>query len=579
MFRRALPWRGQSASGIGTYLCAGYLPPLVLRAQRRLHCVASRRDTGRSGAEAAFVGRAAELRHLDRALGASASGSGATALIAGEAGIGKTRLVSELARRARRAPIRGLGRPVHRSGRDGAAIPPVRRCLGSARASMHADSQLRLFDSTLALLTERTRGAPCCSCSRTCTGPTSRRSICSSFSHTAWPSPRLALVGTYRADEPSSAQRMGRLADGVRHSGTALLVELGPLGARRAHRAARLPRRDSAERRLLNTILARSEGNPFFAEELLAAAAAGDGTLPARLRDVLLQRVVRLAPADPIRAAGGRRCRTRCRLPLLVAVAAQPTDQVNARCARRASKVFSSRTRRPAASGSATPCSRRRSTRPCCLVNASRRTRSSPWRSPAAMPRRPSSRGIGRRRVARRGSCRLDRGGPPSGDRVRPRRGARPSRAGARAVAAVPAAAEISGLDLAELTTWTAELASRVGAAAARDRARTTRDRARRRRRPAPRGVLHVRLGEYLDETGRRWPCSPRLSGRSSWYRGAAPPGARVCPGIARGGIDGGLAPSRSRCRIAEQALALARQVGAREAEVRALTVLGADLA
>ena len=35
----------------------------------------------------------------------------------------------------------------------------------------------------------------------------------------------------------------------------------------------------------------------------------------------------------------------------------------------------------------------------------------------------------------------------------------------------------------------------------------------------------------------------------------------------------------RSRCRSAEQALALARRVGAREAEVRALTVLGGDLA
>ena len=35
----------------------------------------------------------------------------------------------------------------------------------------------------------------------------------------------------------------------------------------------------------------------------------------------------------------------------------------------------------------------------------------------------------------------------------------------------------------------------------------------------------------------------------------------------------------RSRSPICEQALALARAVGAREAEVRALTVLGSDLA
>jgi MoxR-like ATPase len=47
-----------------------------------------------------FVGRARELEKLERALDATRAGTGATALIAGEAGIGKTRLASELARRA-----------------------------------------------------------------------------------------------------------------------------------------------------------------------------------------------------------------------------------------------------------------------------------------------------------------------------------------------------------------------------------------------------------------------------------------------------------------------------------------------
>jgi tetratricopeptide (TPR) repeat protein len=42
------------------------------------------------------------------------------------------------------------------------------------------------------------------------------------------------------------------------------------------------------------TIYERSEGNPFFAEELLAAAARGDEMLPRVLHDALLQRVARL---------------------------------------------------------------------------------------------------------------------------------------------------------------------------------------------------------------------------------------------------------------------------------------------
>jgi hypothetical protein len=43
-----------------------------------------------------FVGRTAELAAFDRLLGRAAGGDGAALLIAGEAGIGKSRLVAEL---------------------------------------------------------------------------------------------------------------------------------------------------------------------------------------------------------------------------------------------------------------------------------------------------------------------------------------------------------------------------------------------------------------------------------------------------------------------------------------------------
>ena len=48
-----------------------------------------------------FVGRTGELGELERALEATRAGTGATVLVAGEAGIGKTRLASELTGRAR----------------------------------------------------------------------------------------------------------------------------------------------------------------------------------------------------------------------------------------------------------------------------------------------------------------------------------------------------------------------------------------------------------------------------------------------------------------------------------------------
>jgi len=59
-----------------------------------------------------------------------------------------------------------------------------------------------------------------------------------------------------------------------------------------------------------DTIITRSEGNPFFAEELLAAAGDGSGELPGGLRDLLLQRVAGLShPAQALlrlAAAAGR---------------------------------------------------------------------------------------------------------------------------------------------------------------------------------------------------------------------------------------------------------------------------------
>src|SRR5262249_46615904 len=58
--------------------------------------------------EAGMVGRAAELERLDKALRRASSGAGSTVLVAGEAGIGKTRLAGELATYARAAGFETL---------------------------------------------------------------------------------------------------------------------------------------------------------------------------------------------------------------------------------------------------------------------------------------------------------------------------------------------------------------------------------------------------------------------------------------------------------------------------------------
>ena len=81
---------------------------------------------------------------------------------------------------------------------------------------------------------------------------------------------RVLLLATLRADEPASAARLHRLADGVRRSGAGHIFELGPL--ERAELAALLEARAGALPAAVTTaILTRSQGNPFFAEELLSA--------------------------------------------------------------------------------------------------------------------------------------------------------------------------------------------------------------------------------------------------------------------------------------------------------------------
>ena len=157
---------------------------------------AARAATGSSAAPA-------ELARLEQALDAATAGHGATALIAGPAGIGKTRLTGELAERARRRGATVLtGRCIDLVG---AALPyfPLVEALRPLRGTAALDGLQELSrllpGSPLAptpSATAASRSCTCsrrcarrssvsarprrsCWCSRTCTGPTGRRSTCS----------------------------------------------------------------------------------------------------------------------------------------------------------------------------------------------------------------------------------------------------------------------------------------------------------------------------------------------------------------------------------------------------------------
>ena len=144
---------------------------------------------------------------------------------------------SELAGRARIAGFEILlGRAIDFVGAELPYQPFLEafRPLGEPRPvdEPRAGSQLQVFEDTLALLTDRAAAAPVLLVLEDLHwADTSTLDLTAFLAHNL-DSRAVLLLATYRADEPSSAERMRRLADGVRRSGSALLLELGPLDSR-----------------------------------------------------------------------------------------------------------------------------------------------------------------------------------------------------------------------------------------------------------------------------------------------------------------------------------------------------------
>jgi DNA-binding CsgD family transcriptional regulator len=536
--------------------------------------------------DAAFVGRARELGELGSALASAREASGTAVLLAGEAGIGKTRLASELAKRARDAGFDVLlGRSIDLVGTElpYQPIAEALRPLGTPgqAGGPAARTQLRVFEETLALLTDRASHAPVLLVLEDLHwADTSTLDLVVFLAHNL-AGQRIMLLATCRADEPASAERVHRLTEGVLRSGSALRLELGPLGREELTALLAVKAGAPPPAGLAQAIAARSEGNPFFAGELLAAGGDENGELPRRLRDVLLQRVARL-DADSqsllrLAAAAGRDVG----YALLRALTALPERGLRESLRRavehgvlvtdQASGSFRFRHALLAEAVYSTLLPGEREEVHARLADELARSGAA---SPAELA--PHWAAAGRSAEALGASV----------DAAR-QAGAVFGLAEAhahleRALAlwpAVPDAAELTGLDLAGLCAWTAALAGHVGAA---PRAVELVRRAIELvggDDPHRAALLQVDLGEYLLGTGRDDAALAAME-RAVELASAEPPSPERAYAV--GSLAGVLMVAWRHAEslpIAEQALALARQVGAREAEVRAITVLGGDLA
>jgi DNA-binding CsgD family transcriptional regulator/tetratricopeptide (TPR) repeat protein len=279
---------------------------------------------GRRVASAAFIGRRGELRALRAALSRAADGDPAVVLVGGEAGIGKTRLVSELTAACAADGTRVLTGGCVPVGEGSLPYAPVVEVLRALVAELGPDTvrelvgpswpelarlapglgrpqadpdghgaQSRLFELLLGLLGRLTEQQPILLVVEDLHWADRSTRELLAFLVRNLRRERLVLVATYRDDEPGQQRLRAYLAELDR--GPVERLELPRLD--RAQTTAQLAGILGAapDTDLADSVFARSQGNPFFTEELLAVVRAGSDELPATPRDLLRGRVDALA--------------------------------------------------------------------------------------------------------------------------------------------------------------------------------------------------------------------------------------------------------------------------------------------
>jgi DNA-binding CsgD family transcriptional regulator/tetratricopeptide (TPR) repeat protein len=310
-----------------------------------------------------FIGRAEELGRLSKLLERAERGRRAVGLMAGDAGVGKTRLLDEISERAERRGVRVLVGGCMETGDVGLPYVPfvdAFRDIGSrpeeaelARAlidvvpnlgrllpTMGGDrggpaalndefEQVELFSGILGLLVRLSDLAPVLLVIEDLHWADRSTRDLLRFLVRTLRSGRVTLIASYRSDELHRRHPLRPLLGELVRMADIERIDLPPFN--RAELAAHLEALvgDRVDGATVDRILDRSEGNAFFAEELVAAGAVSvDFVLPEALADVLRARIEALAEnaQDVLKVASvaGRWVSHR----LLVAAAGRPESEL-----------------------------------------------------------------------------------------------------------------------------------------------------------------------------------------------------------------------------------------------------------
>ncbi|HUC25440.1 MAG TPA: AAA family ATPase [Streptosporangiaceae bacterium] len=282
----------------------------------------------------ALVGRAAELEQMEKLLGDAEAGQPVVLLVSGDAGVGKTRLLTELAARAR---ARGFTVLSGRCAELADSVPylPLADALRSATSGPLAEAlatrpvlarllpdqeitrqpgdmpglaQHQLFGAVLGMLAELAGGNPVLLVLEDLHWADRSTRDLVTFLSRVLRDERIALAVSYRTDDMHRAHPLRPVIGELQRLPSVTAIEVGPLDP--AAMAEHLTQLAGGAAGAIDEVIERAEGNAYFAEELLASCSTG-GDLPTGLADLLVSRIVHLSPTTQqvLRAAAvtGRR--------------------------------------------------------------------------------------------------------------------------------------------------------------------------------------------------------------------------------------------------------------------------------
>ncbi len=280
-----------------------------------------------------LVGRVGELAELELAWREATARRPALILLRGDSGVGKTRLVGELQRLITErssidgettlvlrgeavehgetelpyAPLLGALRPLVRE-----RHPAIESLTRGSRAQLAAllpalddgrpaaevrdgSGQLRLFEALLELLGALAENQPLVLCLEDMHWADRSTRTFVAFLARSLRSERILLLLTYRSDELHRRHPLRPLISELERLERTRRIELAPFDREELAEALADILGDAPSDALVGRLFARSEGNPLYTEELLAAGLDGRGSAPQSLRDAFLSRIERLS--------------------------------------------------------------------------------------------------------------------------------------------------------------------------------------------------------------------------------------------------------------------------------------------